>query len=114
MVPKEDYMSNIIQFPDVREQREIEKQMEATQVVLSELYDALEKIERGHISIKDRTLEIEDEYQTLIQMYADIVGVDNVAVKWLEYCGFVSMEKDPETGKLTISFVPPDENDYEE
>ena len=111
MVPKEDSMSNIIQFPDVREQREIEKQMEATQVVLSELYEALAKIEHGHMSIKDRTLEIEDEYQTLIQMYADIVGVDNVGVKWLEYCGFVSMEKDPETGELVISFVPPEEDE---
>jgi hypothetical protein len=44
-------------------------------------------------------------------MYADIVGVDNVGVKWLEYCGFVSMEKDPETGELVISFVPPEEDE---
>ena len=111
MVQNEDSMSNVIQFPDVREQREIEKQMEAHQVVLTELYDALEKIERGFNALKDKTVEVEDEYQTLIQMYSEIVGVDNVGVRWLEYCGFVSMEKDPETGELKISFVPPDEDE---
>jgi len=110
---KEDSMSNVIQFPDVRERNEVEKQMEAHQVVLTELYDALEKIERGFTALKAKTHEVEDEYQELIQMYADIVGADNVGVKWLEYCGFVSMREDPETGELIISFDKEDEENDE-
>jgi len=103
-------MTNIIQFPERKEKVLLEKQMTEMQESLSELYESINRIDRGFQHIQNATLELEDNYQELIQLYADIVGPKNVDVKWLEYCTFVSMETG-EDGEVKISFIPPDDGE---
>jgi DNA anti-recombination protein RmuC len=103
-------MAQIIQFPERKEKVQLEKQMEEMQESLTELYDAIRRIDSGFQAIQNTTLELEDSYQELIQLYADIVGPKNVEVKWLEYCTFVSMIHG-EDGEVEISFTPPEDGE---
>ena len=103
-------MAHIIQFPERKEKVLLEKQMSEMQESLSELYDAIRRIDRGFQAIQDATMELEDSYQELIQLYADIVGPQNVEVKWLEYCTFVSMVEGAD-GEVEISFTPPEDGE---
>ena len=100
-------MAQIIQFPERKEKVQLEKQMEEMQESLTELYDAIRRIDSGFQAIQNTTLELEDSYQELIQLYADIVGTENVEVKWLEFCTFVSMIQGADGG-VEISFTPPE------
>ena len=83
--------------------------MEIMQETMRELYDSLRKVELGYKMLQGNVADIEDTYQELIQAYAGLVGNDKVADKWLEYCTYVGMEKDPVTGKIIITFTPPEE-----
>ena len=56
----------------------------------------------------NQSVEAEDVYQQLIQNYANIVGADNIATEWLEYCTYVGMERDPVTGEVHVYFKPPE------
>jgi hypothetical protein len=102
-------MAKILQFPDIRDKTRIEKEMTDMQHHLTELYDAIRKVEIGLGMLQKQSEEIEDTYQELIQGYADIVGSDNIDDNWLEFCTYVSMERDPTTGDINISFKPPEE-----
>jgi len=103
-------MAQILQFPERKEKVELERQMSETQESLTELYEAIRRIDKGFQAIQKSTLDLEDSYQNLIQTYADIVGAENVEVKWLEFCTFVSMIED-EDGKVTVSFTPPEDGE---
>lgn len=102
-------MAKILQFPDIRDQTRCETEMKGLQTDLTEIYDAIRKVEIGLGMLQRQSEEMEDSYQKLIQAYADIVGSDNVADTWLEFCTYVSMERNPNTGDITISFKPPEE-----
>ncbi len=102
-------MGKILQFPDVRDRAKLETEMSELQDCLTELYDAIRKVESGLVMLQKQSVELEDVYQELIQGYAEIIGSDNIADKWLEFCTYVSMERDPMTGDITISFRPPEE-----
>lgn len=102
-------MGKILQFPDVRDQARLETGMSDLQGSLTEIYDAIRKVELGLGMLQKQSEELEDVYQELIQEYAEIIGSDNIADKWLEFCTYVSMERDPTTGDITISFRPPEE-----
>ena len=77
---------------------------------LTELYEAIRRIDQGFQAIQQNTLELEDSYQELIQLYAEIVGPENVEVKWLEFCTFVSMIQGAD-GEVEISFTPPEDGE---
>lgn len=101
-------MGKIIQFPEKRKhQLELEKEINNLAESLKELYDAIRTIELGQNSLQQQAYSMEESYQELIQLYADIIGTENVPADMLEYCIFVGMEKDPITGKITITFEPP-------
>lgn len=102
-------MGKILQFPDVRDRAKLETGMSDLQGSLTEIYDAIRKVELGLDMLNKQSIEMEDVYQELIQEYAEIIGSDNIADKWLEFCTYVSMERDPKTGDITISFKPPEE-----
>ena len=102
-------MAKILQFPDVRDKAKLETGMSDLQGSLTEIYDAIRKVELGLGMLQKQSEELEDVYQELIQEYAQIIGSDNIADKWLEFCTYVSMERDPKTGDITISFKPPEE-----
>ena len=38
-------------------------------------------------------------------MYMDEVGEEEVPFEWLEFCPYVGMERDPETGKIKITLI---------
>mgnify|MGYP005992896623 CR=1 FL=1 len=102
-------MAKIYQFPNVRDKVQLESQMTGLQDSMRELYDAIRKVEMGLSMLQRQSEELEDAYQVLIQGYADIIGSENVANEWLEYCTYVGMERDPTTGKVNIYFKPPEE-----
>ena len=106
-------MAKIYQFPNVKDKVHLETQMESLQGSMTELYDAIRKVELGLNMLQRQSEESEDAYQLLVQGYADIVGSENVANKWLEYCTYVGMERDPTTGEVNIYFKPPEEGDDE-
>ena len=102
-------MAKIYQFPNVRDKAQLEVQMSSLQDAMGELYDSIRKVEMGLSMLQRQAEELEDAYQVLIQGYADIIGSENVANEWLEYCTYVGMERDPTTGKINIYFKPPEE-----
>ena len=102
-------MATILQFPNVRDKAKLEVQMSSMQDGMLEIYDAIRKVELGLDMLNKQSIEMEDSYQDLIQSYAAIIGSDNIADKWLEYCTYVSMERNPDTGEIVISFKPPEE-----
>ena len=102
-------MSNVIQFPNKPLKNKLEESMASMRDSLSEMYEALEKIDKGYKTVQAQSHEMEDSYQTLMAMYIEEVGEDAVPLEWLDYCPFVGMERDPETGKIRITLVKPEE-----
>ena len=102
-------MSNVIQFPNKPLKNKLEESMASMRDSLSEMYEALEKIDKGYKTVQAQSHEMEDSYQTLMAMYIEEVGEDAVPLEWLGYCPFVGMERDPETGKIRITLVKPEE-----
>lgn len=107
-------MAKIYQFPNVKDKVQLETQMTEMQEGMLELYDAIRKVELGLSLLQRQSEDLEDTYQGLVQGYANIVGSQNVATKWLEYCTYVGMERDPTTGEINIYFKPPEEEPDEE
>ena len=104
-------MAKIYQFPNMRDKKQLESQMTTMQDSMGELYDAIRKVEIGLDLLHKQCEDSEDVYQELIQKYAEIIGAENVAVEWLEFCNYVGMETDPATGKITVYFKPPEEEE---
>ena len=102
-------MSNVIQFPNKPLKDKLEESMASMRDSLSDMYEALEKIDKGYKTVQAQSHEMEDSYQTLMAMYIEEVGEDAVPLEWLYYCPFVGMERDPETGKIRISLIRPEE-----
>lgn len=101
-------MAKIYQFPNMRDKKQLESQMTTMQDSMGELYDAIRKVEMGLDILVNQSVEAEDVYQQLIQNYANIVGADNIATEWLEYCTYVGMERDQTTGEIRVYFKPPE------
>lgn len=102
-------MSNVIQFPDKTLKSKLEENMEEMRESLGEMYDAMDKVRKGMETIQGQTHEMEDNYQKLMIMYIEEVGEDNVPLEWLDYCPYVGMVRDTETGKISIHLVDPEE-----
>ena len=102
-------MAKIIQFPKVTLKSKMEESMESMRGSLTEMYDALEKIDKGYKMVEQQVHELEDNYQTIMKMYLEEVGQDNVPLEWLEFCPYVGMEKDPNTGEIRITLMSPPE-----
>ena len=102
-------MAKIYQFPNMQDKSHLEVKMADMQDGMRSMYDAIRKVEIGLGMLQKQSEEIEDTYQELIQGYADIVGSYNIDDNWLEFCTYVSMERDPTTGDINISFKPPEE-----
>lgn len=103
--------AKIIEFPSKPEKLKIEEQMQILQSSLEELYAALEKIQGGYNELSTQCKAMEDTYQQLLEMYANEIGPENIAMEWLEYCTYVDFKVDPENGKITMTFQPPQEED---
>lgn len=108
VVMGEKHMAKIYQFPNMRDKKQLESQMIVLQDSMLEIYDAIRKVDMGLTMLQKQSEDLEDTYQQLVQSYANIVGTENVASEWLEYCTFVGMDRDPKTGKVTIYFKPPE------
>ena len=102
-------MGIILEFPhkERRNQIEVEKEIYNLAGHLKDLYDAIRKVELGQEQLKKQACDMEDTYQTLIQLYGEIVGNENVPADMLEYAIFVGMTRAPKTGKITITIEPP-------
>ena len=106
-------MDNVIQFPSKPLQKKLEDSMESMRDSLSEMYEALEKIDKGYKTVQTQVHDMEDSYQLMMQMYIEEVGEDEVPLEWLDYCPWVGMERDPATGKIRISLIKPPEGKNE-
>ena len=53
-------MAQILQFPERKEKVELERQMSETQESLTELYEAIRRIDQGFQAIQKSTLDLED------------------------------------------------------
>ena len=106
-------MDNVIQFPTKPLQKKLEDSMESMRDSLSEMYEALEKIDKGYKTVQTQVHDMEDSYQLMMQMYIEEVGEDEVPLEWLDYCPWVGMERDPATGKIRISLIKPPEGKNE-
>lgn len=102
-------MAEIIQFPKTTLKHRLEESLSTMRESLSEMYEALDKVERGYKTIETQTQEMEDSYQTLMQCYIEEVGESAVPLEWLEYCPYVGMERDPDTGEIKITLISPPE-----
>ena len=98
-------MAEIIPFPKATLKKRMEDSLKSMRESLKDMYKALDKVEKGYKSIEDQTHEMEDSYQDLMIAYIQEVGEDNVPLEWLEFCPYVGMERDPETGALKITLV---------
>tara|TARA_Y100001938_G_scaffold105962_1_gene144569 strand:- start:350 stop:664 length:315 start_codon:yes stop_codon:yes gene_type:complete len=101
-------MAKIIQFPKATLKHQMEKSLEDMRGSLKEMYEALEKIDKGYKAVEAQAHEMEDSYQTIMKMYIEEVGFDKVPLEWLEYCPYVGMERDAD-GKITITLIDPPE-----
>ncbi len=101
-------MAKIYQFPNMRDKKQLESQMIVLQDSMLEIYEAIRKVEMGLNMLQEQSENQESVYQQLVQSYANIVGAENVASEWLEYCTYVGMERDPKTGKVNVYFKPPE------
>lgn len=104
-------MAKIYQFPNMKDKNALEQQMDVLQETMKEMYDSIRKVEMGYRMLQDQIEKLEDTYQEVVQDYALLVGSKNVADKWLEYCTFVGMERDPQTGEVQIYFKPEEMNE---
>ena len=98
-------MGEIIQFPKVSTRKQLEKTMKGLRKNLRDMYTALDRVERGYKIIEEQVHETEIGYQELMQMYMDEVGEEEIPFEWLEFCPYVGMERDPETGKIKITLI---------
>ena len=106
-------MGQIIQFPKKPLKTRMEDTIHDMRSSLKDMYKALDKVEKGYLSIETQAHEMEKAYQDLMIAYIDEVGQDNVPFEWLDYCPYVGMEKDPITGKITITLISPKELESE-
>ena len=104
-------MAKIYQFPNMQDKSHLEVKIADMQDGMRSMYDAIRKVEIGLDLLHKQCEDSEDVYQELIQKYAEIIGAENVAVEWLEFCNYVGMETDPATGKITVYFKPPEEEE---
>ena len=102
-------MGNVIDFPQRAFKKRIEESLSNMRESLSEMYAALEKIDKGYKTVQTQAHEMEDSYQDLMGLYIDEVGEDAVPLEWLEYCPYVGMERDPD-GKIRITLLEPPED----
>ena len=101
-------MGDVINFPQKAIKVRLEETMENMRGSLREIYDALEKVDKGYKTIERQAHEMEDSYQELMMAYMEEVGSDNVPLEWLEFCPYVGMERGPD-GKITITLIRPPE-----
>jgi len=106
-------MGKVIPFPTASTRQQLEKAMSGLRSNLRDMYDALDRVERGYKIIEDQTHETESNYQELMQLYIDEVGEEEVPFEWLEFCPYVGMERDPETGKIKITLIKMEVPEYE-
>ena len=98
-------MGDVINFPQKAMKYRLEETMETMRESLKDIYAALDKVDKGYKTIENQAHEMEDSYQELMMAYVDEVGSDNVPLEWLEFCPYVGMERDPETGKIKITLI---------
>ena len=101
-------MAKIIEFPKVTLKKKMEDNLSELRGSLKEMYEALEKIDKGYKMVEAQAHDLEDSYQVIMKMYIEEVGQDNVPLEWLEYCPYVGMERDPD-GKITFTLMEPPE-----
>ena len=102
-------MGDVIDFPQKAFKYKIEETLSDMRGSLTEMYAALEKVDKGYKTIEKQAHEMEDNYQQLMMVYMEEVGQDNVPLEWLEFCPDVGMERDPKTGSITFTLIKPPE-----
>ena len=102
-------MGDVIDFPQKAFKYKIEETLSDMRGSLTEMYAALEKVDKGDKTIEKQAHEMEDNYQQLMMVYMEEVGQDNVPLEWLEFCPYVGMERDPKTGSITFTLIKPPE-----
>lgn len=101
-------MATIIPFPERSTLKtKLEDSMGEMRASLTEMYEALDKVEKGFIQIQNQAHEMEDSYQQLMKLYIEEVGEDNVPLEWLDFCPYVGMTRDATTGEIKITLVNP-------
>ena len=101
-------MGEIIQFPKTTYKYRLEESLGKLRESLTEIYAALDKVDKGYKTIESQAHEMEDSYQELMMLYSEEVGGDNIPLEWLEFCPYVGMERDAD-GKITIILTKPPE-----
>ena len=105
-------MGDVIDFPQKAFKYKIEQSLSEMRSSLSDMYAALEKVDKGYKTIQKQAHDMEDNYQALMGLYIDEVGQDAVALEWLEFCRYVGMERGSD-GKITFTLLDPPEGGRE-
>jgi hypothetical protein len=89
---------NIIQFPERDSNKNAAiKKIELLQEQLSNLYESLERINKGYWRILTQTTEVHHSYQELLQDLSKLIGMENIPESLLKYAIILV---DPETGEV--------------
>ena len=102
-------MGDVIDFPQKAFKYKIEESLSDMRSSLTDMYAALEKVDKGYKTIEKQAHDMEDSYQQLMMLYIEEVGQENVPLEWLEFCPYVGMERDPSTGQITFTLIKPPE-----
>ena len=106
-------MDDVIDFPQKAFKFKIEESLSDMRTSLTDMYAALEKVDKGYKTIEKQAHDMEDSYQQLMMLYIEEVGQENVPLEWLEFCPYVGMERDPKTGSITFTLIKPPEGGRE-
>ena len=105
-------MGDVIAFPQKAFKYKIEQSLSEMRSSLSDMYAALEKVDKGYKTIQKQAHDMEDNYQALMGLYIDEVGQDAVPLEWLDFCPYVGMERGSD-GKITFTLLDPPEGGRE-
>ncbi len=99
---------SILKFP---EEKSIQHQLDERKAELDELYDNLNKAFALVDKIEEKAATLEAEYNIYLRRYAHALGgVENVAVKYLDYSSGIGVDVD----SGNIIFTPWSEEDETE
>ena len=82
MVPKENYMAKILEFP---EDRCIQKNLHVAKETLKDMYDSIKMCYSTIEKLEEKIQETEHEYDVLFTQYVKARGLDNVELEYIQW-----------------------------
>ncbi len=98
--------NNILMFPVLEKTAEtMKKRLEAQTQKLEEKYVELDEVHAKLHALEEQTSCMEERFNTALQDYAKVVGVENVPVSLMEYCSNAQVNIDGDALTFTLKKV---------